>query len=641
MNATRTRGKPDHGALPQSGDVRVLCTFAGLTSAFGIGALVLAERGILPTGALPVAFWATLLVALWVGATGARAGGAGLVLFTLALFWFGPGYDAMLYGSDATVYYAYGAHIAKSGQLWVDDPLLAELPHAMEAKLFPSHGLVWGAARSRSPAGLGFFPLDPRVYSVFSQLPSVLLAFGWSISGARGAVWVTPVLAAGGTAALFLLVWRHLGPGRALLSAALLAASLPQTFFARLPMAEAAGQFFVWNGLLALDATYRDGAPRMSWIAGLCFAACCLCRPEFIVLLPVGAGVAWATRPSWRLPVGTWIPGLAGAAYASLLIFHAIPTHYREPARNALLYLQLQLRGTELSSFRVWPWFAAAIVLAVIALLRLAARRRKLALVGRVVTGGGALVWMMAFASRGGFQLAGDGLAWMPAVTATFALALAMLGLPALLRGVGRSTAGLLLLCLAGLSALHFLPAAHTTEGSPLWASRRLLPLVLPTLSVSVACACHSKRLPPGLRTLLALIALALIASTGRPLWNTPLLAGTTDASARLAQLTEPADLVLIDPSLRSPLLEVPLLVVHRRAAVGLRGMAGEATRAEALRKHVDRPVTALLPSILRPPDSADVTGRGEYRVQTPNGSIHLSVQAVRTFSPSADGPGE
>lgn len=640
MSATETPSPSHPTALPRSADVRFLATLAGCTSAFGIVALVLAERGILPTGALPAATAATMLLALGAALSGPRDGWPGLAVFAFALAWFGPGYDAMLYGSDATVYYAYGAHIASAGQLWVDDPVLAQLPHAVEATLFPSHGLVWDAARSRSPAGLGFFPLDSRVYSVFSQLPSVLLAFGWSVGGPRGAVWVTPFLAAGATAAFFTVARRHLGLGRALLSAGLLAVCLPQMFFARLPMAEAAGQFFVWNGLLALDATFRDGTPRASWIAGLCFAASALCRPELIVLLPLAAGVAWAARPSWRLPVGTWAPALAGLGYASLLVFHVIPTHYREPARNALLQAQLQLRGTFLASFEAWLWVAAAILVAVVPFLRRAARRHELRLVGRTAAAGAALVWLVAFASRGGFHLAGDSLAWMSAATAIVTAILAALGLPALLRGIGRSTAGLLLLALAGLSALHFLPAAHTAAGSPLWASRRLLPLVLPTLALAIACACSTQRLPAIARGALSVLALALVAATGRPVWGAALLTDTTAGAARIAELADPEDLVLVDPSLQSPLLDVSLLVVHGRAAIGLRGMAGASARNGSLRDTIDRPVTALLPSVLRPAPGAEVTGRSELAFDTPNGPVRLSLQATRTEPRNASGPG-
>ncbi len=631
MATSETASPARRVALPRSADARFLVTLAACTGGFGIAALVLAERGILPTWVLPAATGTTMLLALRAALAGPRDGWAGLVVFALALAWFGPGYDAMLYGSDATVYYAYGAHIASAGQLWVDDPVLARLPHAVEATLFPSHGLVWDAARSRSPAGLGFFPLDSRVYSVFSQLPSVLLAFGWSVGGPRGAVWVTPFLAAGATAALFAIARRHLGVGRALLSAALLAVCLPQMFFARLPMAEAAGQFFVWNGLLALDATYRDGTLRASWIAGLCFAASALCRPELIVLLPLAVGVAWAARPSWRLPVGTWAPALAGVAYASLLIFHVVPTHYREPARNALLQAQFQLRDTPLASFEAWLWVAAATLVALVPFLRRAARRRELPLVGRIAAIGAALVWLVAFASRGGFHLAGDSLAWMSAATAVVTAILAALGLPALLRGVGRSTAGLLLLALAGLSALHFLPAAHTAAGSPLWASRRLVPLVLPTLALAIACACSTERLPAIARGALSALALALVASTGRPVWSAALLTDTTGGAARIAELTNPEDLVLVDPSLQSPLLDVPLLVVHGRAAIGLRGMAGASARNDSLRDVMDRPVTALLPSILRPAPGAEPTGGTELEFDTPNGTVRLAVQATRT----------
>lgn len=640
MPATETAPRASRTALPRAADARALLTVAGCTSGFGVAALVLAERGILPTWVLPAATGATVLVALRTALTGSRDGWPGLVVFALALAWFGPGYDAMLYGSDATVYYAYGAHIASAGQLWVDDPVLARLPHAVEATLFPSHGLVWDAARSRSAAGLGFFPLDSRVYSVFSQLPSVLLAFGWSVGGPRGAVWVTPFLAAGATAAFFAVARRHLGLGRALLSATLLAVCLPQMFFARLPMAEAAGQFFVWNGLLALDATYRDGTPRASWIAGLCFAASALCRPELIVLLPLAAGVAWAARPSWRLPTGAWVPALAGIAYASLLIFHVVPTHYREPARNALLQAQLQLRGTFLASFEAWLWVAAALLAVLVPFLRRAARRRELPVVGRVAATGAALVWLAAFASRGGFHLAGDGLAWMSAATAVVTAILAALGLPALLHGVGRSTAGLFLLALAGLSALHFLPAAHTAAGSPLWASRRLVPLVLPALALAIACACRTRRLPAMARGALSVLALALVASTGRPLWGATLLTDTTAGAARVAELTHPEDLVLVDPSLRSPLLDVPLLVVHGRATIGLRGMAGASARTDSLRDVVERPVTALLPAILRPAPGAEITGRTDLEFDTPNGAVRLAVQAIRPVSRNVNGPG-
>lgn len=552
------------------------------------------------------------------------------MVFALALAWLGPGFDAMLYGSDAGVYFAYGSRIASSGQLWVDDPLLAALPHGVEAKLFPSHGLVWDAARSRSSAGLAFLPLSPRVYSTFSQLPSVLLAHGWAVAGPSGAVWVTPALAAGAVAAFCVFLLRYVGRAAALVASALLLVSLPEVFFARMPMAEASAQFFLWSGLVALDSSRRDGSGCMAWLAGLGLGLATLARPEFLVLLPIAALLTWAVRPSFRLPTRVVLLGAALTAYATLLIFVLIPTHYREPARNALLQAYWHVRDIPTD-----PIDFVGLAVAFLALASYAAvawvrarpgRGRRAARMGSVAL---ALGWLVAYASRGGFESFGLGLAWMPTAALVAFAGLALVGLPLLWNRLAETPAGFFLLLLGALAAIHFLPAPHTAVGSGLWASRRLIPLVLPMMAAGAAVLVTYHRFPAGLR------AAASAAIVGTLAWTSAvipdrLFEGSSSAAAEIAAFASRSEVVLIDPSLQTPLLEVPLLVVHGRPAIGLRGVAGSFVEsAELVRPHVDGGLVVLTPAILKLRGQGDAIGTTRHTIRTTNGSVLLAVQAT------------
>src|SRR5262249_35856666 len=162
--------------------------------------------------------------------------------------------DTTLYGADATVYLASGAHLARRGSFSIEAPLLHQLPASVLDSLFPAYSPQVPDIRVRSPAGLAYDQRAEkgRVYSSFAKLPSVWVAIGFALGGTPGALVTSAIRGAAGTMAYYLFLRRTLGVWVALVGTGLLLPAVPQLVFARVSMAEIGGQFFLWSGLLAL-----------------------------------------------------------------------------------------------------------------------------------------------------------------------------------------------------------------------------------------------------------------------------------------------------------------------------------------------------------------------------------------------------
>lgn len=557
------------------------------------------------------------------GATARWRAADGPLIFVLALLLYAPGYDTTLYGSDSTVYLGSGVHLARTGALAIDDPLLLKLPPALQTTIFLPAGSVDlpGAPRMRSLGGLAYRDLRPPVYSVFSQLPSVWLAIGYALGGLRAAILVNPLLAAAAIMVFYLLVRRLSGTPVALLAAGLAAPALPQLLFARMPTAEIGGQFFLWAGLLAHSRWHETRKVIPALAAGIGFGLAGISRPEYVAFLPFAGVLLWlsgAGLEAW-LPAATGV--VAGALFAhAVSLVQVVPSHYWGAINEALF--ASGLTGGQ-------PAHAPALVLAA-ALAWVGAR-----VAARYEPGGGGRVWR-AFLALGlvlwglGYVLmprspaAGSAIPWLHYYTGWPALLLALPGVPMLARRWWQVPSGRLAILLAGVAASHLFIDLHAGPFA-VWAGRRLLPAVIPILCAGVATAAWTlARWWRPVALLLAAVAVAGNVWNSRDLFGRPYFQGMSAAAAEIAALFPADAVVFVDGGLLPTLLDIPLWLVHEREAVLIPGPPGAmaGVLAPVLFVLPDVPVYLLRQAALPDPSSPlmtfDPAGEVSSRVMPP-----------------------
>ena len=250
----------------------------------------------------------------------------GVIVLCVVLF-FRP-HEALVQGNDATVYANWGRKVAEAGALAFEDPFVAAMPAAARAEWFANRTMFRGTGRlSRFPGGFQVASADdPTVTASFAPMFPVVSAVLHRLGiGDRGPLYVSPVFATFSVVALF-LVAAHLGGRRAGWLAALLTiGTMPQLWFARLPVPEVMAQCFVTVGLLAWLVAQRADRRSLAVAAGFFLGLAGAAKVDLNVLLPVSLAAfgAWqclaATPRRWLLP---WV--LAG--YCPVVAFNV--AHY-------------------------------------------------------------------------------------------------------------------------------------------------------------------------------------------------------------------------------------------------------------------------------------------------------------------------
>jgi hypothetical protein len=129
---------------------------------------------------------------------------------------------------------------------------------------------------------------------------------------------------------------------------------------------------------------------------------------------------------------------------------------------------------------------------------------------------------------------------------------------------------GRLAILLAGVAGMHLVLDLHAVA-TPVWAGRRLLPVVMPVLCWGVAAcvvALGRRVRPVGVvvgALVLALGAVPVSRIAGSDYWQ-----GTSDQLAELAQRFPADAVVLTDMSFRESLLDVGLWLVHGRPSIAM-----------------------------------------------------------------------
>ncbi len=537
-----------------------------------------------------------------------------------------PGYDTSLYGSDGTVYLGVGAHLARTGALAIEEPWLGKVPARDLQELFPP--FIGGPKPifARSPLGLAFRDSGP-VWSTFPQLPSVWLAIGWAVAGNVGARAVTPLLAAGGVTALYLVLRRTIGAWPAAASAGLLVVSLPQVMFSRFTLGEIGAQYFVWTALLAL-ARFQETRSRIAAVdTGLGLGLTATVRPEYLAFIPLAIVLGWVVGPRTRVTL-PW-PALVVMAVlwvqAAVLYLVVVPSHYL----GAVAVLRDRLLGM-VPGAATW-WIAPMVgLVAAAAVLALATGRLRALSAGRVVRLGFAALragWFYSYAGLTAPGTAGRGVQLLQVYVPWPLLLGCAAGTPFLARACRTSPAARLGLLMGLVAAAHLLLDPHTSS-LPVWAGRRLLPVVLPVMFAAAGAglaAIAARR--PRLAAALALAALVANARSLGYIWGRPYFQGAHQAVLDIAAPIAPDGFVVLDAALARTGLDVTLWLGLGRDAVQLSGVPGAVDRVLPLMvatapqpAYVVRPVFVPAPPALSPtnPLRYDLVAETAIRVMLP-----------------------
>ena len=509
----------------------------------------------------------------------ALAAAAGILLCG-ALFL--PPYHTEMAAGDATVYLNYGRQIARHGALEFEDPLLRQLSPASRAELFLNRVPRDMTGRfARFPGGFLIADInDPTVTAGFSPLFPVLTALGHALVSPQGALVVAPLFATLSLIGLWCVARRLGGVRAAWLAAALTAVSMPQIWFAKIPLPETVAQCFVMAGVLAWLVATARGAPRWACAAGWFLGLACFAKVDLNVLLSVFLLAVVAVRLLSRArpddpPPPLLLPllGVFGLLVAHNLGHYLIfDSHYKP-------YVAYQIRTSEVlgllrdsALLQAGAALAAGLLVAagVVGLRRPAERwpRRVwgLAAVGALVVYGAAYVT----ATTGRLDETIVWLSWYFSwpVLGLAALGLAGLGLAGLgLAGRVAAPPGLvfagLLLGVVGLQYLY----DPLEPGVQIGSMRRYVPVVLPLTmlfaaltAVGLLARVPAARYRAGLTLaagalLVGLVARPSLALIGQPMWDDPL--------APVARLFPERAVVLMSPDLAGTHIPTSLAYLH------------------------------------------------------------------------------
>ena len=505
----------------------------------------------------------------------ALAAAAGILLCA-ALFL--PPYHTEMAAGDATVYLNFSRQIVRHGALEFEDPLLRQMSRASRAELFRNRVPGDRTGRfARFPGGFLIADItDPTVTAGFSPLFPVLTALGHAFVSPQGALVVAPLFATLSLIGLWCVARRLGGVRAAWLAAALTAVSMPQIWFAKIPLPETVAQCFVMAGVLAWLVASARGAPRWACAAGWFLGLACFAKVDLNVLLSVFLLAVVAVRLLSRTrpddPPPPLLLPLLGVF--GLLVAHNLG-HYLSFDSHYKPYIAYQIRTSEVlgllqdsALLQAGAALAAGLLVAagVVGLRRPAERwpRRVwgLAAVGVIVVYGAAFVTAY---DTGRF---GETIVWLSWYVSWPVLGLAALGLAGL--GPARRAAappglvfaGLLL----GVVGLHYLYDPLET-GLQIGSMRRYVPVVLPLTmlfaaltAVGLLARVPAARYRAGLTLaagalLVGLVARPSLAVIGQPMWD--------DRLAPVARLFPERAVVLMSPDLAGTHIPTSLAYLH------------------------------------------------------------------------------
>lgn len=467
---------------------------------------------------------------------------------TLAgVFMFLPGFNYVWDDKDPGVYVAHGYAIARDGDVWIDDDVVARgvSPATDQAGRFPG---VWFQADRPN-----------QVTSQFYHQYSALLATAHDLAGSGGLLNVNPVVAVVSVGLTVLAVRRAASTLVAALTGALLVTSMMQVWQARYPSTEIPAQAMLAGALLAAVLAIERRSAGAGLVAGLLAGAGFLARPDgflYIVLAAAAVALALATdrfdRRSWAVLGGlaATVPYAFWNAYVARELYSAsndVPgAVVVGGAVVALLAAGWAARYPIRAVARRWPGFDLA---------RPDELPRRLRLgIGLTVGLAAATVLVLLFFRQEIFGLDYDYLVFSGRVERSFdELNMKWLSYFVTVRGLVLMGAGIFVLMLSRWRAALFALVVPGALLLPLylydakvsmrlmWWVRRFIPAVVPVIMILIALAlCWLlTRRHVLVKVVGGVLALALVVEFARmslPLRDHDEMAGSAEIAAEIAE---------------------------------------------------------------------------------------------------------
>ena len=214
------------------------------------------------------------------------------ILFFSALLFLHP-FEYIWGGADAGVYLNSGATIAKTGSIWIHDPLF-QLRGPSDVHYFldnqPGTLSIVNPINYEGLRFPGYYIdsySDGIVIPQFLCLYPVWIALFYSFGGISSSLYVIPVFAVISILAIFYLVKRMFGLNVATLSVFFLMINLQQLWSARMSLTEIIVQFFLFCGLYLYYRYYSSKNNYFLLLSAFAIGLIFFTRIDSLLLIPV------------------------------------------------------------------------------------------------------------------------------------------------------------------------------------------------------------------------------------------------------------------------------------------------------------------------------------------------------------------
>jgi len=546
---------------------RLFCRVAlsvGLTSLIGLG-LVAFDAFSLPrlvaiNAALTLSGYLLVGRVRYQSVVPAIGAGLGGLIFAVALCCYWPAYEAHFAASDASAYAAGGIHLAREHQLWKHDDIAEYLPPRLRQRLFYSVlGMAWKPPYARMPGGLVIeTPTSDVVRPAFFPLPVIWSALFADALGPRHVGGYAPLFCALALWATWYFARRRMGAAAAVATTVLVGANAASYWAAKMPLSEPLAWFFLWSGLVALDAWEDEGFAGDARLGALLLGLAGTTRIEFLIFIVAALAI--------RRLLGGALGGRPTTA-GFCLVFAATTAVTAAEAwtlRGAYLVpLADTVRGLQYLAIQAWNGAAPTVVASAVtaaALALLAARRFGLI---NTVLAGSLAAFVLVYTRVAAHSQTLRSIVWLYSYLGVATLALALPGLIDTWRRRHEVPGNTLFIILTVFFGGLLIYSPHVIASMP-WASRRFVPLLVPAILILAASSCSRiarRSLAAG-----AVAWLALAGSVLQPLpalWNRGYYDGSSQQLAEFAALLPKRSVLLIDGRLTGFVLSTPLWLAH------------------------------------------------------------------------------
>jgi hypothetical protein len=245
-----------------------------------------------------------------------------------------PVIDTTLFSQDASVHRASGAWLARTGAFDIPDPALERLSEDQRFALFDVGSVTaWRLTLARLPGGVVLPDIDRAVsFPSFAHLLAVWVAIAEQTAGDGGVALLGPLFAFTAWWAIGLIAFADAGWIAAVAALALIASWLPEHWFARFLMPEILAQALVWSGVAAarLASSPAFGGGRVAGaLTGITLGVAAFARLEQLGVFVPSLLLARALLPADRrvFPRGALLPFVVVVAHAAVHLF-LVPTDY-------------------------------------------------------------------------------------------------------------------------------------------------------------------------------------------------------------------------------------------------------------------------------------------------------------------------